>query len=366
MSGDRIDEGVLAIGAHAVLQRILDGPIDAGTVVSPAGVWLLLAAAAGGAVGEARTELAALVGEVTPVTLAAALLSIGRAGVAAGVGAWTGPDHAILPAWSDGMPGLSTGGMPTRAELDRWASESTGGLIERFPLQPDQRTILLLASALAASASWVDPFTAVGASLRRRTARPAAPVLVSPSRRIVAVTVRTVGGQVEVLLGQGAPDAAAREVLAELAEADLVDVPAGAEHRLPPWVGTRESTDPATSIVLPRFDVSGRLDLTSTPARYGLGALTDPSRTENLLAGLLSGSQPVVVDQAVSVSRMTFDELGFAAGSVSALSLRAGSLPRPRPPEHRVIEISLSGRCFGVLVRTVGDRIPLFAGWIAP
>lgn len=116
--------------------------------------------------------------------------------------------------------------------------------------------------------------------------------------------------------------------------------------------------------MLKSFDLTTTLSLMQNPARYGLGVLIDPTVGRNLLPRMVTGTTPVVVDQAVSASRMTFDGLGFAAGSLSAMTLRSMAMP-PRARPHTDVVFRLD-RPFAVLVRTVRGQIPLFAGWVDP
>lgn len=354
----------LSRGATAVLHRLLASPIAGTTMLSPAGVWLLLATAASGAVGTARDELTAVTGEVTPELLEAAVRGLGGTGAAAALGAWAGPDHTVRRDWSERVGRLSSGPIPDKSALDRWAAATTDGLIDSFPLQPDPESVLVLASALAARSSWEKEFTDHKGWLHRSTHRSHSPVLRSTDGRTLAAVVHTEGRELEVLLAIGAPGTPPHEVLSDLA-GELVEVPAGAERRLPGWVSSTRSAFPATAIDLHAFDLSHRLDLGSDTARWGLAALSDRTETENLLAGLLSGTVPVLLTDAVSVSRMQFDAKGFAAGSVSAMAFMAGSMP-PSNPKEVLLRFDLREQPFGVLVRTTTDRTPLFVGWIAP
>lgn len=355
---------VLSRGSTAVLRRMLTTPIDGNTMLSPAGVWLLLATAASGAVGVARSELTAVTGDVDPAAVEAAVRSLDGTGAAAAQGAWTGPHHQVRSDWSQQLSRLSSGPIPAKAELDRWASEATHGLIDTFPLQPDPHAILVLASALGARSTWAQPFTDRAGLLQRTTRRADCPVFLSSTGRTLAAVIRTQDRLLEVLLAVGAPGCSATEVLSEVT-GDLSEVAAGHEDELPPWVSRSASAFPATSIDLHAFDLTHRFDLAADPARWGLSALADPAATDNLLAGLLSGTVPVLLTEGVSVSRMQFDAKGFAAGSVSALSMRAGSMP-PRRTDEVTIRFDLRQQPFGVLVRTTTDRATLFVGWIAP
>lgn len=352
----------LSRGATAVLHRMLAAPVHGNTLLSPAGVWLVLATAATGAVGAARRELTAVTGEVDVAGVDAAVRGLQDTGAAAALGAWTGPDGQVRPSWAQQWSRLSSGPIPATPDLDRWAATATDGLIDTFPVQPTADTVLLLASALAARSAWADPFTDHNGLLHRTVRRAASPVLRSESGRTVVAVLPTQDGALEVLLAVGRRGTTPAQVLTDAA-GDLIDVPAGGERRLPGWVDRTPSPFPGTAIDLRAFDLTHRLDLTTDPARYGLAALTDRAATDNQLAGLLSGSAPVLLTDAVSVARMQFDAKGFAAGSVSALAFMRSMAPKPKDV---CVRLDLRHQEFGVLVRTVRDRAPLFAGWIVP
>jgi hypothetical protein len=68
-------------------------------------------------------------------------------------------DNARVRGWRDRLPAqVDTGDIPAQEKLDRWASERTFGLIERFPLSVTPEVVCLLASALATKVSWEVPF----------------------------------------------------------------------------------------------------------------------------------------------------------------------------------------------------------------
>ncbi|MGW9072522.1 serpin family protein, partial [Streptomyces yangpuensis] len=138
-----------------------------GTVFTAAGVWPLLALLADGAGGPAREELTQALGIPAEDAAGAAreLLAAlaGVRGLSAATGLWTQADLRLKAGWSAKLPPGTRGTLTydlagdTKA-LDGWASDRTGGLIERMPvtLQPDTR--LVLASALALTLKWKEPF----------------------------------------------------------------------------------------------------------------------------------------------------------------------------------------------------------------
>src|SRR3954451_14415999 len=117
--------------------------------ISYLGLWLLLARFAPIATGAHRARLSEVLGMSCEdaAALAAGLLDAPHPTVAAALGAWSrSPATATLPVALDELP--------DQAGLDRWASEHTRGLIERFPLQIDPLTELVLATALVLQPRW--------------------------------------------------------------------------------------------------------------------------------------------------------------------------------------------------------------------
>ena len=79
--------------------------------------------------------------------------------------AWHAVETDALQAWLAGLgPGVEVGPTPTQAQADAWASEHTGGLIDKFPVAVDDQTALVLASAVACAISWREHFHEAAAS----------------------------------------------------------------------------------------------------------------------------------------------------------------------------------------------------------
>ncbi|WP_335755635.1 serpin family protein [Streptomyces sp. 3211] len=138
-----------------------------GTVLAAAGVWPLLALLADSAAGPARAELEEALGIPAEGAAAAAgeLLAAlaGVRGLKAATGLWTEAGLPLEEAWSAKLPagarGRLTGDPDADAEaLDAWASDRTGGLIERMPVSLGKGSLLVLASALTLRLRWIQPF----------------------------------------------------------------------------------------------------------------------------------------------------------------------------------------------------------------
>jgi hypothetical protein len=139
------------------------------TVLSPLGIYVLLALLAPAAAGEERARLENVLGTSADVAAArvADLLVTPHPAVRAAVAVWQRMAY-VADAFRDYAARLPAtvecADMPDQAGADAWASDRTMGMIERFPLQIDDRTAIVLASALATDVSWAEPFEVVSAS----------------------------------------------------------------------------------------------------------------------------------------------------------------------------------------------------------
>src|SRR5690606_3849711 len=131
---------------------------------SPVGLWLTLTATAAGADGETAAELRDVLGTAgEEAATAVREVAEGLAGTSAlsvATGLWS--RTPVYRAFREALPRLHFGGLEPEdlSRVDAWVRESTGGLIERLPLRPDDSTLLLLANALALKARWAEPFDA--------------------------------------------------------------------------------------------------------------------------------------------------------------------------------------------------------------
>ena len=131
-------------------------------VLSGAGLWPLLALLAAGADDLAGAELAAALDRPTDNAQRDALeiIDILRGGqsTTAALGLWAREGVPLDSGWAAPLPEEVVGALTEQAALDRWAAEQTGGLIDTFPLEITEETVLVLASALTAKVRWRIPF----------------------------------------------------------------------------------------------------------------------------------------------------------------------------------------------------------------
>jgi hypothetical protein len=377
-------------------------------VLSPLGAWLLVALAAPAADGRDREELTQVLGCDVPdaARIAADLLTAGHPAVASAAGAWTRdgtPLSAGYSRWQAGLPAaVSTGALPGQAALDEWSREHTFDLIDRFPLDIDDDTYLVLATALATKVSWDVPFELAPARelgpeslwAGRLTTVLRAPsgrgvgnrhrqfIAVTPEAGDVAVHVATAGTLLvaSVAAAQSVPAgdvlaAAQRVAIACAAQRGpgdpvprraLADLPLG---EAPLWrIREEQASDGGGAdkftAVLPAWTARTRL---------GLG---DPSLGFGAAAHALAGPDPWDAAQAAMAR---FSRTGFEAAAVTGLAV-ALALMAPRPARRRVADLRFAHPYAAVAVALddaaarrgrPGDPpgpwhgVPVFSAWVA-
>lgn len=350
------------------------------SVVSAAGVWPLLALLASAADEPAGAELAGALGR--PVDCAARdaldLLDVLRAGSTTGaaLGIWAGRDVSLHEDWAAQLPEGVVGELSDQAALDRWASEGTGGLIDRFPLDIDADTKLMIASALAARVHWCIPFDSqhrgddfgsdkLGRQWLSRTTfdLSAAAVL---DGTVTRVMVEGDGDlDVHLLLGDRQPADVLAAGLRELSgaarvqlAADLDDGDAAPGVR----VGVTESDWPKDELrlELPSFEIRAQHDLLAYPDLFGLRLVTDPAASH--LPQL--SPVPLFVERGAQDVLARFFADGFEAAAVSAFEM--GLTGEPTPPQYRVMTVDVTfDRPFGFIAVHRHSRLAVTAGWVS-
>jgi hypothetical protein len=356
---------------------------DVHAAASPLGAWLLLAVVAPLATGRHREEIEQVLGcpADEAAAFASSLLTTRHPYVATAMGIWTDQETlaAALRTASDPLPpGLDVGPVPSQAAADTWAREATLGLIDRFPLGVDPRTLLLLASALAVQAPWDSPFDIVPVEELGRTpwsrdvkqvmdrfvsddmviARTESAglvgVLVSSTKR--ALRVVSVIADPSVL--PPAVIAAAHEVALGRAErCSLFDLPLGpghawdiTEHEVMTW--TEGDRFESSSVLIPAWEASiPAVDLFGD-ADFGFDVAAA------VLAERLSATSGELFAQAAQVTTAKFDRWGFSAASVTALAMigMAGGRELPRARGLQRDATVRFSRPFGVVAVAASPR----------
>jgi serine protease inhibitor len=350
-------------------------------VLSGAGLWPLLALLASAADEQAGAELAAALGRPvdTAQQEALELIDVLRTGVSttAALGLWTRYGVALREEWSSGLPAGVVGTLTDQAALDQWASDETGGLIDKFPLELTPDTLLILASALTARVKWREPFKGQPRNEYLSWDDPGEPSEQWLSRRtydlgIAAVLDGTVtrvvvegDGDVDVhlLLGEQQPAEVLAVGLRELSgEAQVClateldgDGPGLTVERVP-----FSEPDDMVCLALPSFEITAKHDLMEHVDLFGLRSLTD------LLIPhlpLLSPDPLSVSAGAQSVLARFFAE-GFEAAAVTAFgAIATGGMPRERY-EITYVEVTFD-RPFGFIAVHRPSRLAVVAGWVS-
>ena len=377
----------------------------AASVSSALGVWLLLAACVSAAQGSDRAALEDALG--CPAEEASRLLAAFMAeppqALHAAIALWVAVDDATseLSSWTRGLPGeVESGFMPSQAEADAWAERETLGLIRRFPMQIDELTRIVLASALATKVSWEVPFEVVPAAKHLGVASPwrsgvsrllwdggaqgHAMIARTDAAGVVAVHLAVAREDLTVVSVSGAPDVDRAAVLAgayeiaatvcvewERTACSLYDLPLGPGHS---WeiseqeVPTRVAgprRERIAGVALPAWRAEEELDLTLAAA-FGTAPALDALRE-------LIGPRPDDQCAATQAAVASFTRYGFEAAAVTAFGIRTAALLRPAQRslertavlrfDHPFAAVAIAGR-----PSSVGDSsfpgLPLFSAWV--
>ena len=347
-------------------------------VLSGAGLWPLLALLASAADEQAGAELAAALGRPVDIAQQEALelIDVLRTGVSttAALGLWTREGTPLREEWSSGLPAGVVGTLTDQAALDQWASDETGGLIDKFPLQLTPATVLVLASALAARVKWRTPFEGYPRDRNWESAQPDQQQLsrTTYDLGIAAVLDDTVtrvvvegDGDVDVhlLIGTQQPAEVLAVGLRELSGEAQVCLAAELEGDGPGLTVERVSSidpDDMVCLALPSFEITAKHNLMEHVDLFGLRSLSE-SDTSHL--PLLS-PVPLFVSEGVQDVLARFFAEGFEAAAVTAFGIAVGSaMPRERY-EITLVDVTFD-RPFGFIAVHRPSRLAVVAGWVS-
>ncbi|MFF2550980.1 serpin family protein [Nocardia sp. NPDC058058] len=374
----------LATHVHAANRLTARWCATAGTddfVLSGCGVWPLLALLAATADEPARSELAAAAG-VSPENAHAQALDMVRTltradSVSAALGVWVRRDVPLREQWLRALPPGTADVLGDQAQLDEWASKYTEGLIERFPLQIDSNTLLVLATALVARTRWQSAFTEIrmeiadgpwrgyaGTGLYRSTPGGGDASVLETAQPVTRIVVAGTGDlDVHLLLGDGTPG----EVLdAGLGATDgtvdaRTDLPVGTDA---PGLTVREIESTSRSdverILLPPFTVRTKHDLCEQPGLFGLSTALNADRGH--FPGM--SDRPLCIQAGAQDVYAKFSATGFEAAAVTAFSMQPGGMPPRDRHTIRYTEVTVD-RPFGFLAVHRPTGAVVVAGWVA-
>jgi hypothetical protein len=369
---------------------------DGEYALSGAGLWPLLALLASAADDPAAAELAAAIGRPAGGAQQEALEIIdllrGGQSTSAALGIWTRKHVPLDAHWVSPLPDGVVGPLTNQEALDRWADEQTGGLIEKFPLDIDEKTLLVLASALTARVRWRTPFEGYprgggelgvspedvleledlesvsddpGPADQQLLSRTTSDLSIAAVLDDVVTRVVVEGdGDVDVhlLLGDQPPAEVLGAGLRELSGLTQVRPAADCDEGGPGFTVTRQRSTNRKNILrlaLPSFEIRTKHDLLKNTELFGLGRLTDTS-TSHL--PLLSPVPLAISAGAQDVLARFFAE-GFEAAAVTAFGAIAGSGPPETPYEVTLMMVTF-GRPFGFLAVHRPSRLAVVAGWV--
>ncbi|MFZ3474474.1 serpin family protein [Streptomyces sp. 4.24] len=365
-------------------------PDGTGTVFTAVGVWPLLALLADGAEGPARTELEQALGisADTAADAARELLAAldGVRGLRAATGLWTRRDLSLEDRWSAGLPAGTRSALTgdeddDRKALDAWAADRTDGLIEKMPVDLDEDTRFVLASALALRLRWVRPFTPwrtrveegpwaerpLQGLFRSTSLLDRVRVAQAPTGPVTVLEVVGDGG-VDVHLVLGEPQAPPGETLRAGLAAVTRTIPSTGASLLPegnPGPGLHIEQVPSAdrrhrlNIETVAFEVQAEHDLLDHPRLFGLESAADSRRGH--FPGI--SADPLAVGSARQSAVARFHAEGFEAAAVTALGAVGGAAPRLKYRVRRA-EVAFH-RPFGFLAVHRTSRLVLAAGWVA-
>ena len=338
-----------------------------GSVSSPLGVWLLLAACASASGGEDRGALELVLGcsAEEASELLAAFMAAPPPALKAAIAVWVRDSDSSdkVAAWLRGLPAsVESGLMPSQQEANAWADTNTDGLIGEFPLSIDALTRIVLASALATRVSWERTFEVVPAAdyvaptspwrgsveLMLWDPRPRGRAMLTDTRAagIVAVHYAVAREDLTVVSVSAAPDVARLAVLQaahEVAafarqrsappEYSLFELPVGAGHS---WqirehetrtVVAGERVQRIAGVSLPAWHVRSQLDLKKSQA-FGTAPALEALRQS-------IGPRPGDRTEAAQTTVASFTCHGFEAAAITAFAVLASLA---RPPGERGVE----------------------------
>jgi hypothetical protein len=348
-------------------------------VASPAGVWLLLALVAPAAEGSTRLALEAVLGSSAEDAAARAgqLLADPHPAVSAAAAVW---DRQLGPAfedWAKSLPGVvERGPVPTKAEADAWARERTAGMIEEFPVEVDELTRLLLASALATDISWVQPLEEVGGRLTFRDGIQL--VAETEAAGLVAVAAPPSSSALDVF-SVVAPadvpphnvDAAAHQVAAMLAgdEGSARRVPIGELSDGHAWTVTERTEQRSGPSEVEEWQ--SYLPAWEATSEHGLNEAPGMQEVFATLSGFARPEDQPVSFEARQAAVASYTRTGFKAAAVTGIGMRAAGLPDFHDVLVRRVELRFD-RAYAVLAcAALGEGpeawrgVPVFSAWVA-
>jgi Serpin (serine protease inhibitor) len=357
-----------------------------------AGLWPLLGLLAHASSGPAHGELVAalsMTGQDAKTAALALLQDLEQAeGIDAALGIWVAKHVQVHDQWARTLPAGTIGQLTGQQALDTWASEHTGGLIERFPLTITPETLLVLATALAVRTQWWKPF---GEDVLEPRDGPwqggqypglsrvthgidTVNVLLAKPGLVTRVVVEGDNGiDVHLLTGHhGETNPGGRDkVLAAGIGALAGEVEVETAHpdrwwpaaHLGPALDFRNVEAVCDKLVLhlPPFNVHRRHDLLANADLFGLRTATTDCPGGHFPA---ISNTSLRVDAAAQDMFADFNAHGFNAAAVTAIAGTATASLGP-PPLRQAVQVTATfDQPFGYLAVHRDSELVVVAGWV--
>jgi hypothetical protein len=363
--------------------------LDRHAVASPLGLWLLLALVGLATTGSARRDLEDVLGTTVHDAAARATTLLGEPhpAVHALAAVWNRDLGPAFDKWARALPDVvGLGTIPDQAQADAWAQASTGGLIAEFPLQIDDLTRLLLASAIATDITWTRLMD-VSADLGGEFGTAIAHALVfgdgiglvadTDAAGLVAVAAPPSRSALDVVSVIAAPDVpppdvdrAAHQVAAMLRGDDrrAREVPAHELAAGHAWTVT-ERREQNMGVAV-QIHWRNYVPAWSATSNHDVKAAPGVSEVVDALTGFLREEDLPVDVKARQAAVASYSRAGFEAAAVSAIGLYATGAPLFHEVLIRSIDVRFN-RPFAVIACAAGDQgpmawrgVPVFSAWI--
>lgn len=351
-----------AVRTYAATTRSALGSAET-PVISYAGLWLLLASLA----PTAQTETDEILGmnRADARAAALALLEAPHPTIGAAVAGWLRPGVEL----SKGLP-VVLDPLPDQAGLDAWAAAETRGLITEFPLEIDEQTLLVLASALVVTPRWSEPLDRDDDG-RLLLGHGFQAVVRTEAAGLVGVAGPPSDDGIDVYSVIADESISAEEVWKAVEEVTAMiqagelpnhtfDAPFGDGHA---WTA-REISETVSGHApterwhshLPEWKAEAVHDLLAAP---GVAEIAG-----GVMATIDEETEATCVQKAVA----SYDDEGFEAAAVTGMMIRATGAPRFEERMIREIDLTFDRPHAVVAVARGGawEGLPLFHAWVQP
>lgn len=293
------------------------------------------------------------------------------------------PQEEDLYAWRDNLPGvIEAGDIPTNEEADSWVAERTDGLLKKLPLKIEDRTFLVLLSAIATKTKWKEPFREVDKADSFGDFFPgASKVLISAESHDVYVEDTEIG-MVGVHVAHGTNGLDVYSVIAD-PSVDYIDVirvaheiseeDRGENRGVPLHQLETEASDIYTVnriksprgdqriAYLPKWKTENSLSHLEEDRSLGFSHIASSIASR---AGLDPENADVIVQQDVVAE---YTATGFEAAAVTQMMMRIGMVSLPVLSDAYKLEIPFNHSYAVVAVvrdKSAWTGTPIFSSWI--